>query len=411
MNQARPRPRWAAVCAGLAALSCCGLCGQENSTAFSADGIENRPPEIRSQWVENPQGSDRVVLVVSGLSGSFLRTLAKDGADKPEARDWLSVYTDLGSVAANVGLPPMLGDYEIHERTNLVFRPEFPLQPGMAYRAILRLPDSDADESGSSRILSFAYRHPKDEISDPTHVRQIHPSADVLPENLLKFYIQFSGAMSRGNVYDYIRLLDGEGRVIDLPFLELDEELWNPAMTRLTLFIDPGRIKRGVKPLEDIGPALEAGGRYTLTIDRAWRDADNRPLAETFRKEFRVGPPDREPLDPKNWPVVTPAAGSTQPLTMSFPKPLDHALASRLIQVVDGTGKGLEGDVELVDQDRRWRFKPAESWRKGSYRVVVAKIIEDLAGNNIGKPFEVESDEPVPKDLASGTVSVAFEIE
>ena len=32
---------------------------------------------------------------------------------------------------------------------------------------------------------------------------------------------------------------------IELPFLEIDEELWDPAMMRLTLFIDPGRIKRG----------------------------------------------------------------------------------------------------------------------------------------------------------------------
>jgi hypothetical protein len=411
VNQARPRPRWAAVCAGLASLGCCGLFGQENSKTAPADGIENRPPEIRSQWVANPLGSDRVVLVLSGLPASLLRTLAKEDADTPEAREWLSVYTDFGSVAANVGLPPMLGKYEIHERTNLVFRPEFPLQPGMSYRAILRMPASDAGESDSRRLLSFAYRHPKDEESAPTHVRQIHPSADVLPENLLKFYIQFSGAMSRGNVYDYIRLLDGEGSVIDLPFLELDEELWNPAMTRLTLFIDPGRIKRGVKPLEDIGPALEAGGRYTLAIDRAWRDAGNRPLAETFRKEFQVGPPDRQPLDPDDWSMQSPAPNSTEALTVSFPESLDHALASRLIQVVDEKGKLLEGDVELEDQDRRWRFRPAQSWRKGSYRVVVAKIIEDLAGNNIGKPFEVESDEPVPKDLASGTVSLAFEIE
>ena len=65
--------------------------------------------------------------------------------------------------------------------------------------------------------------------------------------------------MQRGHVYDHIHLLGEAGKPVELPFLELDEELWDPEMTRLTIFIDPGRIKRGVRPLEEIGPALEAG--------------------------------------------------------------------------------------------------------------------------------------------------------
>jgi hypothetical protein len=73
-----------------------------------------------------------------------------------------------------------------------------------------------------------------------------------------------------------------------LPFLEIDEELWDDSMTRLTLFIEPGRIKRGVKPLEDIGPALEEGKSYTLVIDAAWQDGHGRSLKESFRKQFRL---------------------------------------------------------------------------------------------------------------------------
>ena len=44
-------------------------------------------------------------------------------------------------------------------------------------------------------------------------------------------------------------------------------------MTRLTLLLDPGRIKRGVRPLEEIGGALQVGRTYTLVIDDAWPDA------------------------------------------------------------------------------------------------------------------------------------------
>jgi hypothetical protein len=64
-------------------------------------------------------------------------------------------------------------------------------------------------------------------------------------------------------------------------------------MTRLTLFIDPGRIKRGVLPLEEVGPSLEAGKSYTLVIDREWIDGSGNPLQESFEKTFKVGPPDR----------------------------------------------------------------------------------------------------------------------
>jgi hypothetical protein len=57
-----------------------------------------------------------------------------------------------------------------------------------------------------------------------------------------------------------------------------------PDMTRLTLFIDPGRIKRGVAPLEEIGPALHAGKRYTLEIDSGWHDASGCRCVRVFGK-------------------------------------------------------------------------------------------------------------------------------
>ena len=86
--------------------------------------------------------------------------------------------------------------------------------------------------------------------------------------------------MSRGHIYDHIRLLDAQGAPVELPFLEIDEELWNAEMTRLTLFIDPGRIKRGVKPLEEIGPSLVAG-QTTRSSSRA---SGRTPPASRSRK-------------------------------------------------------------------------------------------------------------------------------
>jgi len=141
-----------------------------------------------------------------------------------------------------------------------------------------------------------------------------------LPQNLLKFYLHFSAPMSRGHIYDHIHLLDQNGQAVELPFLEIDEELWNPEMTRLTLFIDPGRIKRGVQPLEEIGPALEAGKSYTLEIDAAWRDNAGLPLRENFRKSFRVAAPDREPPAPATWKIRSPKAGTHAALNIGMPE-------------------------------------------------------------------------------------------
>ena len=113
---------------------------------------------------------------------------------------------------------------------------------------------------------------------------QVYPTADRLPENQLKFYVVFSAPMARGGVYRHINLLDERGKAVDLPFLELDQELWDKSAQRLTVFCDPGRIKRGLKPREEFGPVLVEGKRYTLVIDTGLEDANGNPLKERFQK-------------------------------------------------------------------------------------------------------------------------------
>ena len=49
-----------------------------------------------------------------------------------------------------------------------------------------------------------------------------------------------------------------------------------------TLFIHPGRIKRGVKPREIDGLPMTDGKEYSLHIDDAWLGADRQPLCQPF---------------------------------------------------------------------------------------------------------------------------------
>jgi hypothetical protein len=230
----------------------------------------------------------------------------------------------------------------------------------------------------------------------------------VLPENLLKFYVHFSAAMSGGHIYEHIRLRDEAGKDVELPFLEIDEELWNPTMTRLTLFIDPGRIKRGVQPLEEVGPALEEGKRYTLSISADWRDAANVPLKESFQKRFKVGPIDRTAIDLSLWKIQTPKAATREPLAVAFSEPIDHALALRVIRVLDASSQPVDGSAALGNQERQWSFTPAQPWRRGAHSLSVQTTIEDLAGNNVGKAFEVDLFEGVQRRFTNATVKLPF---
>ena len=94
--------------------------------------------------------------------------------------------------------------------------------------------------------------------------------------------------MSRGVAWKHIHLLRHDGSCVDLPFLEIEQEMWDAESTRLTVLFDPGRIKCGVKPLEEVGPSIEAGRSYTLVIDRDWPDASGAPLVTAHHKEFWV---------------------------------------------------------------------------------------------------------------------------
>src|SRR5258708_25699878 len=128
--------------------------------------------------------------------------------------------------------------------------------------------------------------------------------------------------MGGGEAWRHIHLLDQAGAPVELPFLEVDQELWDREYKRLTVLFDPGRIKRGLVPLADAGPAIEDGKQYTLVIDREWLDGRRAPLAAGSRQPFRVGPADRTPPDTAQWRLSAPKAGTSDALGGRFSTPL-----------------------------------------------------------------------------------------
>jgi len=362
---------------------------------------------IALAWRPDPDATNFWVVEVRGLKRQTLRRLPDSDRKESEWNKVLSVVAEQGDLTADIGLPPMLGRYWV-KGGSAWFRPRFPLQAGVTYRAALRL--RELPESSFTYTLSSTFRLPDRVPVSTTVVSQIYPTAAVVPENLLKFYLEFSAPMSGGHIYDHIRLVDDAGRAVELPFLEIDEELWDPSMTRLTLFIDPGRIKRGVTPLEEVGPALQDGHDYALIIDEAWLDAQGAPLKGSFRKSFRVGSPNRLPIDPGQWKIQTPGARSRQALVVRFDRAMDWALARRVIEVRRGRGQPVAGLATLHDQEREWHFLPDTAWAPGTCELVIAATLEDLAGNNIGKAFEVDLFEKVQRRVTNAVSRLSFEV-
>jgi hypothetical protein len=364
-------------------------------------------PTVRVRW-KKPK-DHLPVAEVTGLDAEQLRRLDVPGRPAAEWQRILSVHSGKRGEPRR-DLPQVAGSYFVTNGV-LRFRMAFPLQYGIEYLAEFH-PSAVVPGSTNPLVSDRLLVLPLSSSERPsTVVSAVYPSASVLPENLLKFYLQFSGPMSRGDVYRHIRLLDEAGKAVELPFLELDEELWNPEMTRLTLLLDPGRIKRGVRPLEEVGPALEVGKSYRLTLSAEWRDAAGRPLKAPFTRRFQVGPADRETPDPARWTLTPPTAGARTPLSLAFPDPMDQALLSRLLGVTEASGATVPGTTTLGDSERRWTFVPDRPWKPGAYRIPIPATLEDLAGNNIGKPFDVDlSETPSPRSNPS-PATLAFEVK
>jgi len=295
-------------------------------------------------------------------------------------------------VDAEGDLPPLNGQTE-KTADGLVFRPRYPFRPGIRYKAVIQ-----PGEGGESTVVPFAIER---EARPSTRLLAIYPSSETLPENQLRFYLQFSAPMSRGEAYKRIRLLDAHGAQVELPFLELEQELWDPAGRWLTLLFDPGRVKRGLVPNVEEGEPIREGRSYRMVVDPEWPDAQGLPLAAALEKRFVAGPPDHETPNPDQWRLLRPKAGSRDPLILELGEPLDRRLAERLISAMTTQRRVVDGRVAVDRRETRWSLTPAEPWRPGEYLLQVEGVLEDLAGNSVGRPFETvpggEANPPPPE--------------
>ncbi len=314
----------------------------------------------------------------------------------PEQRKDLKIQVWLASVDTEKR-PAIAGKTEATDST-ICFRPRFRVQTGVEYR--IKLVDGSKKNRGDFLVSIPPIR------AETTKIESITPTLDRLPANLLKFYLHFSAPMQKGDVYQFVLLRTSDGNPIELPFLELEQELWSRDSKRLTLLLDPGRIKRGLRPREEMGPIFEPGKSYELVIRGDWPDGNGLPLGNDVVKKFKAVEEDYEQPDPKHWKIRIPQASTIDPLVIEFGESLDQAMLKRVIKVQNADGEMLAGESTINSAASQFEFVPEIRWQAAPFKIVVNTNLEDLAGNSIGRQFDVDVFEPA----GSGNVESFEEI-
>ena len=350
-----------------------------------------------------PTSTSPALIRVGGLSSAELSSLRGARFDNDAWAQLLRVTVD----GAPADGPPISGRFTITS-TALEFTPSYAFDPGRGYVASFdpaRLPTPRA-----ASVVRSVIRLPGATFTPTTTVVRMLPTADTLPENLLRVYLEFSAPMARDHGRDFLKLADEKGQEVKDAFLALDVDFWSPDGRRYTVFFDPGRVKRGILPNDLFGRALVPGHRFTIVVDPRWRDANGQPLASAFQHTFAVGPVDMTPLRLEDWRIQAPAAGTRDPVVVTFPKPLDHGLLQRALGVSSGA-TALDGDIAIGAGETEWRFTPRVAWSARRYDLVVLSILEDPMGNKIGRPFDVDSFTQVDKSPVPERTTLPFVVK
>lgn len=269
----------------------------------------------------------------------------------------------------------ILGDLSIVDQT-ILFTPLIPFTHGLSYEIFIK----------GKQIDTFEI--PESKSADAPNLLAMFPSSDTLPENLLKVYLHFSHPMREGQSGKYVTLIKNNSDTIKAAFLDLQPELWNPDRTILTLWLDPGRIKRDLIPNRMLGAPLKKNGSYQIMVSKDWTDGSGNSLKQPFTKSFITTNRDSLSPDPDRWKISLPQKGTSEALKIDFQEPLDHGLLLETLSVKNEKGENISGKWAIVNKEKTGLFYPDQKWVSGKYVLSIETKLEDLAGNNLNRPFD-----------------------
>jgi hypothetical protein len=323
-------------------------------------------------------------------------------------RDWQEVFP-----VSMTGGNRIQGEYEVSKNV-VSFTPRFPFSRGTEYTATFYLNDLTENyneiylQKTNSETLTFQFSVPAYQHSEPK-VIGVYPSADILPENQLKFHIAFNSSMTSDEMYKRVKLFNNKGKLMEKAFLILDQELWDNEMKVATILMDPGRIKRGLRPNVEMGTALKKNEKYTLVIEAGWKDVNGNPTTEMFKKEFSVTGADRTIVDYQSWELLSPVTASA-PMIIEFKEYLDYVMLPESFIILDSRGHKINGKFQLLNNESTVAFTPDADWKTGDYVLYINPLLEDAAGNNLNRLFDEDiSDKHIREERT--IVSKEFSIQ
>jgi hypothetical protein len=130
-----------------------------------------------------------------------------------------------------------------------------------------------------------------------------------------------------------------------------------------------------------------------LKIAASWHSAAGVPLGKETAITLTATAPDPDCPDPRRWKLIAPQAGTRTPLKLSFDEALDPAMLRTALTIQTGI-QTVFGAVQVAADAKAWSFTPVGAWQPGPHTIHIDPLLEDLAGNNLQHPFEVDRDQP-----------------
>ena len=83
-------------------------------------------------------------------------------------------------------------------------------------------------------------------------------------------------------------------------------------------------------------------------------------------------------------------------------------MLGRVVWVADAVGEQVPGTLTVGGGERVLTFAPGTPWKRGAYKLMVDSRLEDVCGNRVGEPFEVDVFKPVTRKIESKTFERLF---
>ncbi len=279
---------------------------------------------------------------------------------------------------------PVSGIYLLDDLT-LLYHPMSPLGEGLQF-------EIDCTLEGEPNTGTFST--PSISVDDTpfSEVEQIFPRSTDIPCNELYFHVRFTQPMFPDPLaWKVVKVYD-DGEVI--PKIWRERSYWLDSNRVLVLMIHPGRVKRGI----GLDVPFVEGKSYYISVSGALKDQLGRDTRLDTETEFFATPDDYNIPKVLHKKTKVPLSGTDSPLQLIFSEAMDYASIIDGAQITDTAGDPVKGYFWPLDDDATFEFFPEAEWSPGDYQITLGKVVSDLAGNRLNRPFEMSAVEDKTKD-------------